>query len=115
MFLGAIGSLREFQLQDKSLKRFPWLFRDDLLIYDVDEVNKRLAADNANITKLTNVIASHASLYAAFVQSVPMNGPQVILIRMAYLTHGFSFRRFLTLTKLEFYHTTTLEFITCFC
>ena len=74
MFLGAIGSLREFQLQDKSLKRFPWLFRDDLLIYDVDEVNKRLAADNANITKLTNVIASHASLYAAFVQGMPMNG-----------------------------------------
>ena len=73
MFLGAIGSLREFQLQDKSLKRFPWLFRDDLFIYDVDEVNKRLAADNANIVKLTNVIASHAALYAAFVQSVPMN------------------------------------------
>lgn len=74
MFLGAISSIREFEMQEKSLKRFPWLFRDDLPIYDVDGVYKRLLSEGEDkYTKCTDRIFIIVAIYAAFVQSVPAN------------------------------------------
>ena len=68
MFLGSISSIREFKKEETSIKSFPYLFRNDIPVY-------RIKIEPIN--KLTDRILYIASIYAAFVQSRPINNAKM--------------------------------------